>query len=165
MRKLEFTLNGRKRAVEVEENTLLLNLIRENLGLTGTKYVCGIGECGSCTVMVDGEPVLSCLTLALDVEGRKVTTIEGLSEGELTQVQESLIQEGGVQCGFCTPGMVMVAQSLLESDPNPSEDDIRRQLAGNLCRCTGYSNIVKGIKAVAEKRSQRQGGRPMGKTS
>jgi aerobic-type carbon monoxide dehydrogenase small subunit (CoxS/CutS family) len=155
MRKLEFVLNGEKRKVEVEDNTLLLNLIRDDLGLTGTKYVCGIGECGSCTVMVGGEPLLSCLTLALDVDGKEVTTIEGLSDGGLTDVQDSLIREGGVQCGFCTPGMVMVAESLLKANPHPTEEEIRRRLAGNLCRCTGYSNIVKGIKAVSEKKARR----------
>ncbi len=155
MKKLEFTINGRKRKMDVEENTLLLNLIRDDLALTGTKYVCGIGECGSCTVMIDGEPILSCLTLAVDVDGKEVTTIEGLSDGELTRVQDSLIREGGVQCGFCTPGMVMVAESLLKTNPSPSEDEIRQRLAGNLCRCTGYSNIVKGIKAASTKRVER----------
>jgi aerobic-type carbon monoxide dehydrogenase small subunit (CoxS/CutS family) len=155
MKRLEFTLNGKRISTEVDENTLLLNLIRDDLGLTGTKYVCGIGECGSCTVMVDGEPLLSCLVLALDVDGKKVTTIEGLSDGGLTRIQDGLIQEGGVQCGFCTPGIVMVAESLLRTKPHPQEDEIRRHLAGNLCRCTGYSNIVKGIKVASKKKAKR----------
>jgi carbon-monoxide dehydrogenase small subunit len=149
-RTIEFELNGKRRRVEVEDNALLLNLIRDQLDLTGTKYACGIGECGACTVLVDGEPVLSCLTLAAEVDGRSVVTIEGLAREGLTKAQEGLLKAGGVQCGFCTPGLLIVTESLLRRNKRPTEEEIREYLKGNLCRCTGYTNIVKGIKAAAE---------------
>lgn len=149
--KVEFTLNGRRRQFDVEPNQLLLNLLRERLYLTGTKYGCGIGECGACTVLVDGEPVLSCLTLAADVDGREVETIEGLAKGDdLDVVQEAFLEEGAVQCGFCTPGFIMTTKALLNENPHPTEEEIREYLKGNLCRCTGYVNIVKAVKRAAE---------------
>ena len=150
--KIEFTVNGMKRQFDVEPNQLLLNLLRENLYLTGTKYGCGIGECGACTVLVDGEPVLSCLTLAVDVDGREVETIEGLAKGDdLDVVQEAYLEEGAVQCGFCTPGFIMTTRALLKENPDPTEEEIREYLKGNLCRCTGYVNIIKAVKRASEK--------------
>jgi carbon-monoxide dehydrogenase small subunit len=150
--RIEFTVNGRKRQFDVEPNTLLLNLLREDLSLTGTKYGCGIGECGSCTVLVDGEPVPSCLTLAVEVDGREVVTIEGIAKGgNLSAVQEAFLEEGAIQCGYCTPGFVIASEALLRENPHPSEEEIREYLKGNLCRCTGYVNIVKAVKKAAEK--------------
>ncbi len=149
--RIRFKLNGQRVEVDVEPNTLLLNLLREHLHLTGAKYGCGIGECGACTVLVDGEPILSCLTLAVEVDGREVITIEGLAkDGELHPLQRAFLEEGAVQCGFCTPGMILAAKALLEENPNPSEEEIREHLKGNLCRCTGYVNIVKAVKRAAE---------------
>ncbi|MCD6480390.1 (2Fe-2S)-binding protein [Candidatus Bathyarchaeota archaeon] len=149
--KIRFKLNGREIEAEVEPNTLLLNLLREHLHLTGAKYGCGIGECGACTVLLDGEPILSCLTLAVEVDGREITTIEGLArDGELHPLQRAFLEEGAVQCGFCTPGMILTAKALLDENPNPSEEEIREYLKGNLCRCTGYVNIVKAVKRAAE---------------
>jgi len=148
---IQFTLNGEKVSMEVEPNELLLNVLREKLGLTGAKYVCGIGECGACTVLVNGEPVLSCLTLAADVDGKEVTTIEGLAkDGELTVVQRAFIEEGAVQCGYCTPGFIIMIEKLLQENPDPSEQEIREFVRGNLCRCTGYVNIVKAAKRAAK---------------
>jgi len=149
--KLEFTLNERRRQFDVEPNQLLINLLREKLYLTGTKYGCGIGECGACTVLVDGEPVLSCLTLAVDVHGRNVTTIEGLAEGdEIDVVQKAYLEEGAVQCGFCTPGFIMTTKALLKENPSPTEEEIKEYLKGNYCRCTGYINIIKAVKRATE---------------
>ncbi len=154
---IEFTLNGQKVSIEVEPNELLLNVLRERFGLTGTKYVCGIGECGACTVLVDGTPVLSCLTLAVDVDGREVTTIEGLAkDGKLTIVQEAFLEEGAVQCGFCTPGFIIMIEKLLEENPEPTEEEIREYIRGNLCRCTGYVNIVRAALKAAEKLKARK---------
>lgn len=147
---IEFTLNGEKMRVQVEPNELLLNLLREKLHLTGTKYGCGIGECGACTVLLDGEPVLSCLILAAEINGREVTTIEGLGrDDELDKVQEAFIEEGAVQCGFCTPGFIITAKSLLMEKHRPSEEEVREYIKGNLCRCTGYVNIVRAILKAA----------------
>ena len=152
MTKIEFTLNGRRRQLDIEPNQLLMNLLRERLYMTGTKYGCGIGECGACTVLLDGEPVLSCLTLAVDIDGKEVTTIEGLSEGdEMDVVQEAYLEEGAVQCGFCTPGFIMTTKALLRENPDPTEEEIREYLKGHLCRCTGYVNIIKAVKKAAGK--------------
>ncbi len=147
-------INGTPRKLDVEPNELLMNCIRDNLHLTGTKYVCGIGECGACTVLLDGEPVLSCLTLALDVDGKDVLTIEGISKnGELDSVQQAFVDEGAVQCGYCIPGLIMTTESLLKENPAPTENDVREYLRGNLCRCTGYMNIIKAIsKAASEQK-------------
>ena len=149
--KTTITINGRKREFDVPPSTLLLNLLRDDLGLTGAKYGCGIGECGACTVHLDGEPVLGCMTLAVDCDGKSVETIEGLSEGmELHPIQQAYLDEGAVQCGFCTPGFIMTTKALLDENPDPSEAEIRNYLKGNLCRCTGYVNIVKAVQKAAE---------------
>ncbi len=148
---IEFTINGRSRKLRVKPNNLLLNVIREDLSLTGTKYACGTGECGACTVLVDGEAVLSCLTLAVTMDKKNITTIEGIAEEELHPVQKAFLEEGAIQCGFCTPGMVVTAKALLDENPHPTEDEIREYIKGNLCRCTGYANIVKAIKKASEK--------------
>jgi aerobic-type carbon monoxide dehydrogenase small subunit (CoxS/CutS family) len=152
MMEIEITVNGRKRRFDVEPNRLLLNLIRDELYLTGTKYGCGIGECGACTVHLDGEAVLACMVLAVDADGRNVTTIEGVADGDkLDPVQEAFIEEGAIQCGFCTPGFIMSTKALLKENPNPSENEIREYLKGNYCRCTGYVNIIKAVQSAARK--------------
>ncbi len=149
---IEITINGRKRQFDVEPNKLLLNLVRDELYLTGTKYGCGIGECGACTVHLDGEAVLACMVLAVDADGRSVTTIEGVADGDkLDPVQEAYIEEGAIQCGFCTPGFIMSTKALLKENPDPSEGEIREYLKGNYCRCTGYVNIIKAVQSAARK--------------
>jgi aerobic-type carbon monoxide dehydrogenase small subunit (CoxS/CutS family) len=149
---IEITINGRARRFDVEPNKLLLNLVRDELHLTGTKYGCGIGECGACTVHMDGQAVLACMVLAVDADGRSVTTIEGVAEGDkLDPVQESYIEEGAIQCGFCTPGFIMTTKALLKENPDPSEGEIREYLKGNYCRCTGYVNIIKAVQSAAKK--------------
>lgn len=150
--KTAIKINGRTRVFDIPPQTLLLNLLREELDLTGTKYGCGIGECGACTVLLDGDPVLACMTLAVDCDGKSVETVEGLSDGyKLHPIQESYIDEGAVQCGFCTPGFIMTTKALLDENPSPPEDEIREYLKGNICRCTGYVNIVKAVQSAAEK--------------
>ncbi len=146
--KLSFKLNGESVSVPVEPNTLLVDLLRENLGLTGTKAGCREGECGACTVLLDGRPVNSCLMPALKAEGREVTTIEGLKgvDGGLHPIQEAFVEAGASQCGFCTPGMIMNAKALLDANPAPSEAEIRQAISGVLCRCTGYRKIVQAVK-------------------
>jgi len=148
--KIEVTVNGAKRVFDVEPQTLLLNLIRDEMDLTGTKYGCGIGECGACTVLLDGDAVLACMVLAVDADDRRVDTIEGLAEGgRLHPIQEAYLDEGAVQCGFCTPGFIMATKALLDENHEPTEQEIREYLNGNICRCTGYVNIVKAVQAVA----------------
>jgi len=148
---IEFTINGKKRSLSVKANDLLINIIRNDLFLTGSKYGCGIGECGACTVLLNGEPVLSCLTLAVTVDGKEIITIEGLAEGnELHPMQIAFLKNAAVQCGFCTPSMILTATALLKENPNPTEDEIRNYMRGNICRCTGYVQIIKAIKACAE---------------
>lgn len=150
--KIEITVNGRKRQFDVEPNKLLLNLVRDELYLTGTKYGCGIGECGACTVHLDGEAVLACMVLAVDADGRQVDTIEGVAaDGDLDPVQESYIEEGAIQCGFCTPGFIMTTKALLKENPSPTEGEIREYLKGNYCRCTGYVNIINAVQSAAKK--------------
>ncbi len=146
-------INGRKREILVSPNELLLNVLRDRFGLTGAKYGCGIGECGSCTVLVDGEPVLSCLTLAIGLDGSDIVTAEGLSEsdGSLHPIQESFLEHGAVQCGFCTPGMILMGKVLLDEKSNPTEDEIREHIRGNMCRCTGYTQIVKAIQECSKR--------------
>ena len=152
MMKIEITVNGAKRVFDVEPQTLLLNLLRDEMDLTGTKYGCGIGECGACTVLLDGDAVLACMVLAVDADDRRVDTIEGLAEGgRLHPIQEAYLDEGAVQCGFCTPGFIMATKALLEENPSPSEAEIRDYLNGCICRCTGYVNIVKAVQAAAER--------------
>ncbi|MBA4358350.1 MAG: ferredoxin [Desulfovibrio sp.] len=148
--KISFTLNGKPVAIEAPGDGRAVDLLREDLGLTGVKEACGAGECGACTVLVDGQARLSCLMLAAQLEGRAVVTIEGLARGDsLHPVQEAFVQAGAVQCGFCTPGMVLAAQGLLAENPRPSREEIRRGLSGNLCRCTGYQNIVAAVELAS----------------
>ncbi len=144
-------LNGEAVELEIKPNRTLLELLREDLALTGTKEGCGIGECGSCTVLLDGWPIRSCLALAVEARGREVTTIEGLAKGErLHPLQESFIRNGAIQCGFCIPGMLLAAKALLDERPHPTEQEVRAAIAGNLCRCTGYVKIIDAILAASE---------------
>lgn len=145
--KIEITVNGRSRSLTVKPNDLLINIIRKDLHLTGTKYGCGIGECGACTVLLDGKPVLACLMLAASANGKTITTVEGLSDEKLDPVQQAFIDHGAIQCGFCTPGMVVTAKALLEENPNPTEDEIKNYIRGNICRCTGYAGIIKAVQS------------------
>jgi aerobic-type carbon monoxide dehydrogenase small subunit (CoxS/CutS family) len=155
-RKIAFDVNGKPHKLLVDPCRSLLQVLREDLGLTGTKNGCNQAECGSCTVLLDGKAVYSCITLVADADGRRVTTIEGLSQGaELDPIQEAFIDHGAIQCGFCTPGMVMSAKALLQDNPSPTEADVKRALAGNLCRCTGYTKIVEAvISASAHKEGE-----------
>jgi carbon-monoxide dehydrogenase small subunit len=150
LRRLAITINGDRREAEVEPRELLVYFLRERVGLTGTTVGCDTSSCGACTVLLDGESVKSCTVLAVQADGREVTTIEGLAEnGTLHPVQEAFHQAHALQCGYCTPGMVMATVSLLAEHQSPSEDEIRHALEGNLCRCTGYQNIVKAVQAAA----------------
>jgi len=152
MKKIHFTINGEKREYEIEDDERLLDLIREDLGLTGTKEGCGQGECGACTVLLDGKPIASCLTLAVKVDGKNITTIEGISsEGKLHPIQEAFIEKGAVQCGFCTPGMIMALLPFLKTHREPKREDIRKAIEGNICRCTGYEKIVDAAIYASEK--------------
>ncbi len=154
---LSLTLNGRQREDAVPENMLLLDYIREMAGITGTKSGCDGGECGACTVLIDGRPRLSCVTLAHQVAGRQVETIEALAEqGRMSALQRAFHEKLGSQCGFCTPGMVMAAEGLLRRNPDPGEDDIRLALSGNICRCTGYVKIIEAVQAAARERQPEQ---------
>ena len=147
---VRFQLNGDDRVVDAGASQSLLSLLREGLELPGSKNACEQGECGSCTVVMDGQAVCSCLVLAADVEGSDITTVEGLGDGEvLHAVQQALIDGGGVQCGFCTPGFVVAAAHLFESNPHPETDDIREALSGNICRCTGYGGILRSLEDLA----------------
>ena len=150
-REVHFTLNGRSVTYEVEPRTTLLRALRHR-GVAGVRRGCEGGECGTCTVLLDGVPVKSCTVLALEVEGKSVLTAEGLvgKDGKLHPVQQAFVEEGGIQCGFCTPGMVLTTYALLKKTPDPSEDEIRLALAGNLCRCTGYTGIFRSVKRAAE---------------
>jgi carbon-monoxide dehydrogenase small subunit len=146
------TVNGEEHAVEVESRLLLVHLLREKLGLTGTHVGCDTSHCGACTVLVDGVPVKSCTHFAVQVDGREVKTVEGLAEGgELHPIQQGFHEEHGLQCGFCTPGMMVVSAALLEENPDPTEQEIRWALSGNICRCTGYQKIVKSVQWAANK--------------
>jgi 4-hydroxybenzoyl-CoA reductase subunit gamma len=153
MRLLQLNVNGRAHALAAADGALLIDVVREALQLTGTKQGCDGGECGACTVLVDGEPRLACITLAAAVEGRRIETIESLATaGRLAALQRAFHEKLGTQCGFCTPGMVMAAEALLRRVPRPSEVQIREALAGNLCRCTGYVKIVESVQAAAQAR-------------
>jgi len=156
-RTVSFTVNGNSAEVEVMPQWNLLRVLREELEMTGAKPGCGEGECGACTVLVDGAPVNSCIYPILEVEGKEVLTIEGLVSGDnvLHPLQEAFLEKAGVQCGFCTPGMILSAKALLDEIPDPTEDEIRHALAGNMCRCTGYVQIVESVMHAAEKLSGR----------
>jgi aerobic carbon-monoxide dehydrogenase small subunit len=149
-RKIQFSLNGKSITREVPSHRLLLDLLRDEIGLTGTKEGCGTGDCGACTVIMNGKPVNSCLVLSGELDGVDVVTIEGLKIGpELHAIQKAFIQDGGAQCGYCTPGMLMMSKALLDENPDPSEEDIRFALSGNLCRCTGYAKIIQAVQDAA----------------
>lgn len=153
--KIRFTLNEKAISLDADPARRVVDLIREDLSLTGTKEGCGAGECGACSILVDGEQRLSCLMIAAQLDGRSIVTIEGLSGAEnLHPLQEAFIEKGAVQCGFCTPGMIIAASALLKNNPQPSRDDIRRGLAGNLCRCTGYTKIVDAVAQAAREKME-----------
>jgi carbon-monoxide dehydrogenase small subunit len=146
---LKLRVNGKERQLFVKPNELLLNVLRDQLGLTGAKYGCGLGECAACTVLVNGQSMLACLILAVTAAGSEITTVEGLGDYDrLHPLQQSFLDHGAVQCGFCTPGMLLTAQALLEENPDPDEEEIRDYLRGNLCRCTGYAAIVQAVQEV-----------------
>jgi aerobic carbon-monoxide dehydrogenase small subunit len=148
---ISITVNGEARTADVEPRMLLVHVIREELGLTGTHVGCDTTSCGACTVLVDGDPVKSCTMFGVQADGHAITTVEGLAGADgLHPVQAAFTQEHGLQCGFCTPGMMLVGAALLERNPDPSDDDVRWAISGNICRCTGYMNIVKAIRAAAE---------------
>jgi len=147
----KFIINNRPYELLVEPNITLVELLREQLDLTGTKCACGVGECGSCTILVDGKPTLSCSTLALAIQGKDILTIEGLAQGTtLHPIQQAFIDCGAIQCGFCTPGMILMAKALLDENPNPTREEVKEGLGGNLCRCTGYVKIIDAVLAAAE---------------
>ncbi|MEE9264440.1 MAG: (2Fe-2S)-binding protein [Vicinamibacteria bacterium] len=151
---IKVTVNGEAKEADVEPRLLLVHLIREVLELTGTHIGCDTTSCGACTILLGGTPVKSCTVLAVQADGREIKTVEGLAtNGDLHPIQEGFMEEHGLQCGFCTPGMMMCASALLEKNPNPTEDEIRWGISGNLCRCTGYMNIVKAVQYAAEKKS------------
>ncbi len=146
---ISFILNGKNETVSVNPWEFLIDVLRDKLNLTGTKKGCGIGECGSCTILLDGRPVNSCLTLAVSVDGKEVLTIEGLAGEGIDPIQKAFIKNGAVQCGFCTPGMILSAKALLDDKKNPTDEEIKRGISGNLCRCTGYQKIISAIREVA----------------
>jgi len=153
---IEITVNGERMRFDVPANLRLIDLLRRELEMTGTHEGCGEGDCGACTVIVDGRAVNSCLMLAVEADGCEIQTIEGLSKGgQLHPIQEAFIEHGAIQCGFCTPGMIMAAKALLDQNPHPSEEDVRRALQGNLCRCTGYKKIIEAVLSLTEKEKSR----------
>ena len=149
---LILNVNGEEKEILTEINKTLLEVLREDLGLTGTKRGCDLGVCGACTVLIEGKPYLSCLTLAVDVQGKKIMTIEGLAqEGKPHPLQRAFVEKGAIQCGFCTPGMILAAKALLDEHPHPSEGEVKKAISGNLCRCTGYAKIIGAILAASDK--------------
>jgi carbon-monoxide dehydrogenase small subunit len=150
MKSIELTLNGKSISREVEDHRLLVEFLREDLKLTGTKESCGVGVCGACTVLLDGKPISACLTLAVHADGSAITTIEGIAQGDrLHPLQEAFLTKGGFQCGICTPGQILAAKALLDSNPHPTRAEIQNWMMGNLCRCTGYYKIIESIAAAA----------------
>jgi aerobic carbon-monoxide dehydrogenase small subunit len=152
-----FLVNGQEREAIVEPHMLLIDVLRDQFGLTGTKYACGAGDCGACTVLIEGRPSYACLTLAVTAKGKSILTIEGLADGSgLHPIQQAFVDQGAIQCGFCTPGMILSTKALLDENPEPTRDEIKTALAGNLCRCTGYVKIVDAVEAAAA--AMRNGG-------
>jgi carbon-monoxide dehydrogenase small subunit len=148
---MTFIVNGDQYSVQVDIRRTLLEVLRETLGLTGTKEMCNKGDCGGCTVIMDGKPILSCLTLAVEAQGRQIVTIEGLADGfKLHPIQQAFVDKGAIQCGYCTPGFIMSAKALLDKNPRPTEEQIKEGIANNICRCTGYVQIVEAIQAAAK---------------
>ena len=148
---MTFNVNGEEYSVHVDIRRTLLEVLRETLGLTGTKEMCNKGDCGGCTVIIDGKPVLSCLTLAVETQGKKIVTIEGVADGStLHPIQKAFVETGAIQCGYCTPGFIMSAKALLDKNPHPTEDEIKEGIANNVCRCTGYVQIVEAIQTAAK---------------
>jgi len=146
---IELKVNGESYETAVDPHRTLLEVLRENLGLTGAKEGCDLGACGACTVLIDGKAVLSCLTLAVDSQKKEITTIEGLAkEGKLHPLQQNFVNHGAIQCGFCTPGMILSAKAMLDKNPKPTEEEVKRGISGNLCRCTGYTKIIEAIMAT-----------------
>ncbi len=155
---INLTVNGETRSIAVDVNQTLLEVLREDLGLTGTKKGCNQGECGACTVLMDGKPVSSCLVLAVKADGKTVMTIEGVAkDGSLHPIQETFNQKGAIQCGFCTPGMILTTKNLLDKNPNPSLGEIKEAISGNICRCTGYVQIIEAITSLAKEKNARGG--------
>jgi len=160
---IKFTVNGRQYELTIEPHMTLVEVLRDQLGLTGTKFSCGVGECGACTVLMDGKPTLSCCILAMSARDKNILTIEGLAERNLLHpIQKAFIDCGAIQCGFCTPGMILSTKALLDSNPNPTREEVKRGLAGNLCRCTGYVKIIDAVLAAAE--TIREGGKSYGQS-
>ena len=159
-KKIVIDLNNDRLTIDIEEHWTLLYLLREKLGLTGSKEGCGSGECGACSVIVDGKAINSCLCPAMEADGKKITTIEGLSspDGTLDPLQKSFVENGGIQCGFCSPGMIISSRALLDENPNPSEQEIKHALAGNLCRCTGYVQIIDSVKSARDAAQPKKSG-------
>jgi carbon-monoxide dehydrogenase small subunit len=152
MGQIRLRINGLALELEVKPWATLLDTLREDLGLTGTKEGCGQGECGACTVLMDGKPVNACLILAMEAQGKEIVTIEGLASGDdLHPIQQAFVDRGGMQCGFCTPGMILSAKALLDENPDPTDEEIRKGLEGNFCRCTGYTKIIESIRVAAER--------------
>lgn len=152
MIKINFEVNQKKYELKVDDSRRLLDILREDLGLTGTKEGCAIGECGACTVIMNGDAVNSCLILAAQIDGKKIETVENLErDGILSKLQQAFVENGAIQCGFCTPGMLMSAKALLDKNPHPTEHEIKEALEGNLCRCTGYIPIIRSVKKAAKK--------------
>ena len=148
---VKFMVNGRSYEIPIEPHMTLVEVLRDKLDITGTKLSCGAGECGACTVLIDGKPALSCLTLAMTAREKNILTIEGLAEGgNLHPIQKAFIEHGAIQCGFCTPGMILATKALLDENPNPNREEVKKALAGNLCRCTGYVKIVDAVLAAAK---------------
>ena len=158
MKKLiKLTINGQTVEAAVEPNQTLLQFLREDLGLTGTKHGCGLGDCGACTVIMDGQAVNSCLVLAIQAQDKEILTIEGLAvDGALHPIQQAFVDKGAIQCGYCTPGMILSSKAFLDKNPNPTEQEIRTAISGNLCRCTGYQKIVEAIESAAEHLKQEE---------